>query len=289
MNITILGATGMIGRILTREIARSAHAVTAIVRSPENARTILPSSVNIVQGDVSDASTLGPVMAADVVLVSLAVDPASEKPGSFHPETDGLKNVLRAAQKGPRPRILYVSSLLQAYRGLGWWVLDLKREALELVKESGLPYTVFYPSNFFENLPHNTLRGKTLSLIGKPKHQNWWVAAEDFGRQIVTHLNALPNESREYAIQGPEAMGYDEAARRYAAAYRAEDLKVAYAPEWILSLIGRFVRPLGYAVNISRVINRFPETFEATATWDELGKPRITVEDFARAMSARAA
>lgn len=51
--ITVIGATGMIGTPVTKELVKAGFEVTAFVRSIENDKHIFPSGVNFVQGDHS--------------------------------------------------------------------------------------------------------------------------------------------------------------------------------------------------------------------------------------------
>ncbi|GCC49884.1 hypothetical protein SanaruYs_00980 [Chryseotalea sanaruensis] len=51
-------------------------------------------------------------------------------------------------------RIGFISSPIMNYQGMNnfnWWVFDVKRKAVDMVKQSGIPYTIFYPSTFMDN------------------------------------------------------------------------------------------------------------------------------------------
>jgi uncharacterized protein YbjT (DUF2867 family) len=284
LRVAVLGATGMIGKPVTNELIEAGYDVTVIARNVVKARDALPRAAKVLYGDVADASGLASVMSGiDVVVLCLAVDAKHEGPNDFHPELDGLRNVLDAAQAGGVRRVCYLSSLLQEHPS-DWWVMRIKRAALAEVRQAGLPHSIFYASNFMENLVFRNLRGNTLSLIGKPRHKNWWIAAADFGKQLAAHLRALPARSSEFVVQGPEAADYYEAAQRFAQASSRPGLKVGFAPVPVLSLLGLAVKELSYAVNISKVINDYPETFRAASTWQELGKPATTIDAYARAI-----
>ncbi|MBK9378342.1 MAG: NAD(P)H-binding protein [Saprospiraceae bacterium] len=53
-NISIIGATGMIGIPVTKELVKAGFNVTALVRNPEKAKSIFPAGVNFVKGDLDD-------------------------------------------------------------------------------------------------------------------------------------------------------------------------------------------------------------------------------------------
>jgi len=280
----------MVGSVVARVLANAGHDVTTIVREAHAATRALPPSVREVKGDVERPETLQGAADADVVFFAISVSPKQGRPDRFNPDRDGLANLVKVVAGRPGARVLYVASLLQDHNPHDWWVLRHKAEATSMLERSAVPHTIFKPSNFFENLPQRNLRGRSIGLIGKPRHRNWWIAAEDFGRQVEAHVAALPARSepaapnRTFVVQGPEAMTYEEAARRFAAAYSRERLKVSHAPVPIFRLLGAFVPELKYALEISQAINHSPEAFMAQPTWDELGRPSTTIEQFARGL-----
>lgn len=72
MKILVLGATGRTGRLFTRKALEEGHAVTAYVRNPDKARTLLGAHQNltITPGDLNDAERLAAASAGQDVAVS---------------------------------------------------------------------------------------------------------------------------------------------------------------------------------------------------------------------------
>ena len=73
MKILVLGATGRTGRLFTRKALEEGHAVTAYVRNPDKARTLLGTHPNltITPGDLNDAEQLAAASTGQDVMVSL--------------------------------------------------------------------------------------------------------------------------------------------------------------------------------------------------------------------------
>ncbi|MCB0270908.1 MAG: NAD(P)H-binding protein, partial [Calditrichaeota bacterium] len=155
-NITVFGATGMLGKPVVRELVAAGYKITAMVRSPEKAREVLPGSVNLIRGDLDSLPDIQNALEnADGIYINLSVAQDS-KTTDFQPEREGISNILAAAKDKNIQRIGYLSSLVQRYNGMNgfrWWAFDIKREALRNIKQSGIPYAIFYPSNFLEDLP----------------------------------------------------------------------------------------------------------------------------------------
>jgi uncharacterized protein YbjT (DUF2867 family) len=152
-----------------------------------------------------------------------------------------------------------------------WWVLDVWRSAIARIKGSGIPYTIFYLTNFMEALPQRHMLGSVFMMTGWSRNPNYWIAGRDFGRQVARSF-ALPEEAAncEYAMQEPEVMTYNEAAQRYA---RASGTPRLTLPLFFIDIAGM------------RTVLRYPETFQARGTWCDLGKPSTTIEEFAQTIT----
>ena len=154
------------------------------------------------------------------------------------------------------------------------------RNALARIKSSGIPYTIFYPTNFMETLAQRHSAGQLFVMLGRARFSNYWIAGSDFGRQVAKSF-ALPQaENREYYIQGPEPVTYDGAAVRYARALHRSPF-VVRVPILAARLGGLFSDRLNFNANIMHTVLSYPEEFKAADTWSDLGKPTTTIEEFA--------
>jgi uncharacterized protein YbjT (DUF2867 family) len=190
--------------------------VTALVRGPEKAMRILPERASVVRADVHDIDSLKTGLSGqDAIYLSLSIAP-TEKKDDFHAESEGLQNILEAAHANSIKRIGYLSAMVLDTTATDWWVLDIWRAATSQIKSSGIPYTIFYPTNLMETLAQRHVVGSLLALAGTSRFPNYWIAGGDYGAQVARSLQMTTAADREYFIQGPEAMTYDEAAHRFA-------------------------------------------------------------------------
>lgn len=282
--IVFIGATGTLGKPVCAELIAAGFEVTALARDVQKAKEILPKAA-VVPGDVNNLASLQAALAGqDAVYINLSVR-QTEKAADFHTETDGMNNILQAAKEAGIKRVVYLSSIVHWYNGFKWWVFDIKRKASRLVKDGGVPYTIFYPTTFMETYAEFLQAGR-IPLAGKGKYAMWFIAAKDYGKQVAKALQLDNAANREYVVQGPEAVMQDVAARRLAAAYTHKPVKIQHAPLWILKILGLFSPRMNYLWHILQALNQYPEKFQAKTTWDELGKPTTTLEDFARGLPA---
>jgi uncharacterized protein YbjT (DUF2867 family) len=286
--ILVIGASGMIGKPVTRELMRAGHEVTLLARDYRSMRRVFPVSI-IMEGDVLDPVTLLRAFEGqDAVYINLQA-PRGTSESTPQPEREGINNIIDAALYAGIQRIGYLSSLVQRYNGMNgfnWWIFEMKQHAVAKIKASGIPYTIFYASSFMENLDQLMRQGNKILLAGKSNVPMHFIAGEDFGRQVARSFELPGNDNREYAIQGTEAYNWDDAANIFISHYKKAPLKIMKAPVGMLKFFGRFSGKAEYGYKIVTALNNYPETFEAEKTWRELGRPTVTLADYARKRSA---
>jgi uncharacterized protein YbjT (DUF2867 family) len=171
MKIVIFGANGQTGRLLTRRVLDAGHDAVAVTRRPDDFPFADPR-LTIVGADVRDASSLVDVVdGADAVLSTLGV-PFSRKPIDTY--SVGIGNVIAAMRKASVQRLVVVSSTgayhypgrrdtplsLRLFepvitRTIGKTTYDDQRRMEDIVRDSGLDWTIVRPSGLFE-LPEST-------------------------------------------------------------------------------------------------------------------------------------
>ena len=112
MKVLITGATGLLGGYLLRELQQRGEQIRALVLPIEDTRKLREQGVEIVRGDVTDASTLPPAVKDIDVVIHLA-----GMMGVWRPLTDyqlvnvtGSENLYRAAQRAGVHRFVHTSS-----------------------------------------------------------------------------------------------------------------------------------------------------------------------------------
>ena len=280
--ITVFGATGMIGKPVTNELVKAGFEVTALVRNVEKAKKMFPSGVNFVKGDLDDKKSIAEALKnADGIYINLSTT-GQDKENTFNPEMGGLDNILQGAKENNVKQIAYLASFLARNYNGNWWVMNVKKSSITRVINCGVPFTIFYPSNFMENFRNGMRQGNKISSIGKSIYPFWWIAAEDFGCQVANAFKTEKALNKEYAAQGLEPMTMEAAATVYAQNYSKEKLSISNLPMGFAKFLALFVGPMKYITKFMDVMNNNVEPFEAQNTWDDLGKPKITLAEFAK-------
>ena len=283
--ILFIGASGMLGKPVALELLRASFPVTLLARDTEKMQKLFPN-ITVIKGDVFDVTSLESAMTGhDIVYANLSIAQSSKK-NEMQPEREGVSNIIAAAKKSGIKRIAYLSSLIQNYQGMNgfnWWAFEVKQAAVNAIKNSGLNYTIFYPSTFMETLDRQMRRGSTLMVVGKSEAPMWFIAAKDYGVQVAWALKKAGDTNQEYIIQGWEPYTFDEAAKVFCENAKAK-IKVIKAPLAPLKLIGFLNQKINYAYHICEALNKYPEKFESENTWNDLGKPHITLAEYAASL-----
>ncbi|GAB3964871.1 hypothetical protein GCM10028806_03090 [Spirosoma terrae] len=286
MRIGVFGATGMLGKPVAEELIHAfGSSVRLIARDRLKTQQLFPNT-DVVAGDLQRIDSLvNALQGVDTVYLNLSIR-QTEAEIDFHTEGQGLQHLIQAAKLTGVRRIAYLSSIIIRYQGMNgfrWWVFAIKQQAIRLLKESGIPYSIFYPSCFMDSLNTTQRIGPFVLLVGQSAVRPWYVSARDYGKQVVRALQiAGDNQNQEYMIQGPEAVTQQEAAERFVRAYRKEKLFLLTTSPLLLKIARRFSAQANYGWHITEALNHYPEVFEADQTWSDLGKPETTVEQFAR-------
>jgi uncharacterized protein YbjT (DUF2867 family) len=185
--ILITGATGQQGSSVIRHLQGKEYKLRALTRHPEKAESLKKMGVEIVQGDLTDKTSLGKALQG-VTRLFLAVTPYEA--GTDSETTQGI-NAIEAAKKAGVDYIYY-SSVGSAQRHTGIPHFDSKRRVEEKIFETGLKFTILRPVFFMDNfsapwmLPG--LQQGNLTLPVKPDKALAMVTVNDIGAYAAAAL-----------------------------------------------------------------------------------------------------
>lgn len=231
MTILVTGATGAVGRHLVSTLLDRGASVRALTRKPDGAA--FPEGVDVVGGDLSDASVLGPE-------VFEGVDRAFVFPAQ------GVGAFVEAAVAAGVHRFTVLSSLAAARefpRDHGS-ASQLHHSAVEAsVIESTDAWTILRPGTFANNLlswawqirSGAPIRAPFLNSAQAPIHE--YDVAEAAAESLLTddHLGEV------IAMTGPEAITRSEQVATIAAALGREIPLIEITPEEFRAETGQFI------------------------------------------------
>ena len=289
--IAVVGATGRLGAPVATELAKTFQ-VRAIVRSPDKAKAMLPAGVEVVKADLRDVNSLrAALQGADAIYLNLATETVNPNLAFFE-EREGVANLLAAA-RGLDIRYIAKIGALGAYppalprirRNMVPNVIRMQGHAM--IAASGIPHTFFAPTHFMELLP-NMIQGRALQWVGNTKVKIWWIGVADYARQVVKAFQQPEVMPKDVPVQGPEAITIRDAMKLFVANYDPT-LKIRVAPLWVMRLIGLFSPRMRFVAHLFAYFGNHEDPFYAAQTWKQLGKPTVTLVEFAQSLRRNAA
>ena len=150
MKAFVAGATGETGRRIVKELVERNIPVRALVRDLEQAKAILPDSVQLVVGDVLKPETLREAIGdSTVILCATGAKPSFDPSSPYKVDYEGTKNLVDVAKTKGIEHFVFVSSLCTSKLfhplNLFWLILVWKKRAEEYIQKSGLVYTIVRP------------------------------------------------------------------------------------------------------------------------------------------------
>jgi NADH dehydrogenase len=221
MKFFIAGGTGFIGSHLVDALSKGGYAVRCLVRTEERAAVCKKAGFEVAIGDITDRESLkGRLDNCDIVvhLVGIIEEKGDMTFENVHVE--GTRNLIDEAKRANIKHIFYQSALGASINSWAKYY-KTKAEAEDIVKASGIPYTIFRPSlvigkgdGFTEKLKELIRLGPFVPIPGSGNGKFQPIYVEDWVKCFMTLFSNgsrfTVHGSRIYEFGGPEYLTYNE-------------------------------------------------------------------------------
>jgi len=192
--LLVIGASGNVGREVTRLLAESGEQVRVLTRNPGSAA--VPDGVEVVRGDLADRESLETAMkGADGAYSLMRPDPAA------------TRNLAAAAASQGLERIVLLTSLAAeaADTPLG----RQHREAEQAVEATGLTWAFLRPTNFASNSLAWAQSIRAEGAVRAPfgTFKSAVIDPRDIAAVAVAELRSPDQANRVHRLTGPQVLG----------------------------------------------------------------------------------
>ncbi len=175
--ILIVGGTGHYGRPVAEQLLKDGYLVRVLSRNVERAREKMGNSFEYFQGDIRNTETL---IEASRGCSGLHINLNSSTQKQLQEiEYEGALNCISAAKSNNLPRITLISCANVKRENMWSAPVKYKWRTEEMVRNSGIPYTIFAPTHFMNSLP-DYIKGDKAMIIGDHKQNIRWLSVTDY-------------------------------------------------------------------------------------------------------------
>jgi uncharacterized protein YbjT (DUF2867 family) len=216
--IVITGATGFVGEEVVKQARAMGYPVRVIVREPERAQWLVDRyGVELFHGNVLFAPAIEGAMQGANCVIHLVGIIHERKENTFErTHVQATKNVIDEAKKASVKRFVHMSALgvrenaRSRYHQTKW-------AGEELVRKSGLAWTIFRPSfiygpkdksiNMFAQLIR---RLPFIPVLGAGNTKIQPISVENVAKAFVAAIRNDESVGKTYDLCGPEAFTWNE-------------------------------------------------------------------------------
>jgi len=224
MKIAVSGGLGFIGNTLAQTLAAAGHQIVLVTRpnGKRNGKESLPNATTFTVGLCDEEKLAEAFAGCDAVAHCAGINReiGSQTYDNIH--IVGTKNVVNAARKAGVRKIVFIS-FLRARPGCGSPYHESKWAAEEIIRGSGLDYTILKPGviygrgdHMLDHLSHAFYTFPFFALVGMKDQLIRPTAVEDIARILRAALVEGRLSRQTVAVTGPEELTLRAAVERVA-------------------------------------------------------------------------
>jgi NADH dehydrogenase len=218
MKVFVTGGTGFVGNHVLSALVEKGHQVAALVRPGSEHKLKRPGEVETVLGDVTEIAELTQGMkGCEAVIHLVGIIRAFPRKGITFERihTEATENVVAAAKETGVSKLLHMSALGAREDGPTPY-LRTKFAAEELVRQSGLSYTIFRPSLIFGRggeaikMFADMVARIVVPIIGDGKYRFQPVSVANLAQGFEKALELEAAQGQTLDVGGPDDVTFDE-------------------------------------------------------------------------------
>ncbi len=252
MSILVVGATGTLGRQVTRRALDEGHEVRCLVRNYKRAAFLKEWGAELVYGNLMEPDSLTAALEGVTAVIDAATSRASDALTIRQVDWQGKVNLIQAMQKSECDRYVFFSILdCEKYESVP--LMQIKSCTEKFIKESGLNYTILRPCGFMQGLIGQyaipILENQSVWVIGKTAPMAF-MDTIDIAKFAVHALKVPETEKQSFPVVGSRAWdGYEII--KLCERLSNKTAKVTQVPIQVIRATRAFTRFFQWSWNIS--------------------------------------
>lgn len=222
MKTLVVGATGLVGHEICRQLTEAGRSVRAMVRptSDQSRRANLERlGVELADGDLKDPASLARACIGVQSVISTASSTLSRQPGDSidSVDRDGQLALVEAARQAGVGHFVFVS--FRENPNIQYPLTAAKRAVEQALKTSGMAYTILHPSYFMEVWLTPALgfdaANRTVRFYGDGNRPISWISSRDVARAAAAAVVDSAARNMVVELGGPQAISQRDVVRMF--------------------------------------------------------------------------
>ena len=241
MSILVIGGTGTLGRQIVRQALDEGYQVKCLVRDFRRSAFLKDWGAELIYGDLSIPSTLPKALTGVKVIIDSATIRSTSSYTSETIDWRGKLALLEAAKLMGIRKFVYFS-VLNASKNPSIPLIDLKLRIENELEKSGLNYTIFQCSGFFQGLISQyalpVLENETIWLSGDSAPVAY-LDTQDAAKAVINSLDNSSYDSKTVSLIG-EKFWTPKEIIQLCERLSGKTANISYIPVFAFSLLRNF-------------------------------------------------
>lgn len=252
MNVLVVGATGTLGRQVTRRALDEGYKVRCLVRNFKKASFLREWGAELVEANLCNPESLPPTLEGMDVVIDAATTRPTDSQRMQKVDWEGKVALIQAAKAANIKRFIFFS-ILECDQHPDVPLMDIKHCTEKFLAESGLNYTILRPCGFMQGLIAQyaipVLEGQTVWVTGEAAPIAY-MDTLDIAKFAVRSLSVPATENRIFPVVGTRPWGGYEIIR-LCERLSGQDAKVARMPTGLVRGVRRIARFFQWGQNLA--------------------------------------
>ena len=287
-NILIIGGTGTLGKELAAQLLEKGKKVHILTRNPANADPLSKMGAHIIEGDLTDKTSLiRACKGMDIVISSAHSLLGKGKYASEKVDDLGQKNLIDAAHTEGVKHFIFTSAIgASENHGSDFWRRKWQTE--QYLSTSGLSYNIVRASAFMEfhiaeMLGKSILTKGKATVFGKGQNPTNFVSVKDVAALMCRLLDTPQYQNQIFEIGSPDNLSRLEIVKIYEEKL-GKTIKINHIPNSVLRFMSKLLKPfhpgLSRVMAISDLFDRTEQTFDVRPLLEKLPIQLTSISDF---------